>query len=210
MTLDVQLQEAAAQLSAVAVTADAAQTSQTSEVGTNVTREQIQSLPTFDRNFLDLARLAPGMTATAVNNTDKFLASGGQPPEAVNLFVDGATYKNDVLRGGVAGQDASKGNPFPQGAVQEFRVITQNYKAEYQKAGSAIITATTRSGGNMWEGDAFAFGIGKSWVKPRCAVGGTRRHAPRIQTTAGRRQPRRPDREGQAVLLRHVRAQRAR
>ena len=63
------------------------------------------------------------------------------------MFVDGATYKNDVLRGGVAGQDASKGNPFPQGAVQEFRVITQNYKAEYQKAASAIITATTRSGG---------------------------------------------------------------
>jgi hypothetical protein len=165
VTLDVQLQEAATQLSTVAITADAAaQTAQTSEVGTNVTKEQIRSLPTFDRNFLDLARLAPGMTATAVNNTDKFLASGGQPPEAVNLFVDGATYKNDVLRGGVAGQDASKGNPFPQGAVQEFRVITQNYKAEYQKAGSAIITATTRSGGNLWEGDAFAYGIGKSYV----------------------------------------------
>ena len=166
VTLDVQLQEAATQLSAVAITADAAQSARTSEVGTNVTREQIQNLPSFDRNFLDLARLAPGMTATAVNNTDKFIASGGQPPEAVNLFVDGATYKNDVLRGGVAGQDASKGNPFPQGAVQEFRVITQNYKAEYQKAGSAIITATTRSGGNRWEGDAFAFGIGKSWVEP--------------------------------------------
>src|SRR5207249_3952052 len=71
---------------------------------------------------------------------------------------------NDVLKGGVAGQDASKGNPFPQGAVQEFRVITQNYKAEYQKASSAIITATTRSGGNQWEGDAFAFGVGKSYV----------------------------------------------
>lgn len=164
VTFDVQLQEAATQLSAVSVTADAAQSSQTSEVGTNVSREQIQNLPSIDRNFLDLARLAPGMTATAVNNSDKFIASGGQPPEAVNLFVDGATYKNDVLRGGVAGQDASKGNPFPQGAVQEFRVITQNYKAEYQKAGSAIITATTRTGGNLWEGDAFAFGIGKSYV----------------------------------------------
>jgi hypothetical protein len=164
VTFDVQLQEAATQLSAVTVTTDAAQTAQTSEIGTNVSREQIQSLPTFDRNFLDLARLAPGITATAVNNSDKVIASGGQPPEAVNLFIDGATYKNDVLKGGVAGQDASKGNPFPQGAVQEFRVITQNYKAEYQKAGSAIITATTRSGGNAWEADVFAFGIGKSYV----------------------------------------------
>ena len=164
VTIDVTLQEAATTLAAVAITATAAQTAQTSEIGTNVSREQIQNLPTFDRNFLDLARLAPGITATAVNSSDKFISAGGQPPEAVNLFVDGATYKNDVLRGGVAGQDASKGNPFPQGAVQEFRVITQNYKAEYQKASSAIITATTRSGGNQWEGDAFAFGIGKAYV----------------------------------------------
>jgi len=78
--------------------------------------------------------------------------------------VDGATYKNDVLKGGVVGQDASKGNPFPQGAVQEFRVITQNYKAEYQKASSAIITATTKTGSNVWEGDIFAFGVGNSYV----------------------------------------------
>lgn len=164
VTLDVSIQEAATQLSTVAVSATATETARTSEVGTNVSQEQIQRLPNFERNFLDLAKLAPGVTASAVNSSDKTLSAGGQPPEAVNVFVDGATYKNDVLRGGVVGQDASKGNPFPQGAVQEFRIITQNYKAEYQKAASAIITATTRSGGNQWEADAFAFGVGKSYV----------------------------------------------
>src|SRR5580765_2115485 len=164
LTLDFSIQEAAAQIAAVAVVATPTETARTSEVGTNVTEEQIQRLPNFERNFLDLARIAPGITPTAVNNTDKFISAGGQPPEAVNVFVDGASYKNDVLRGGVVGQDASKGNPFPQGAVQEFRIITQNYKAEYQKAASAIITATTRSGTNQWEADAFAFGVGKSYV----------------------------------------------
>jgi hypothetical protein len=73
----------------------------------------------------------------------------------VNVFIDGASYKNDILQGGVVGQDASRGNPFPRNAVGEFRVITQNFKAEYQKASSAIITATTRSGSNWWEGGAF-------------------------------------------------------
>jgi hypothetical protein len=164
LTLDIVLQEAATQLAGVTITTDAAQTAQTSEVGTNVSQQQIRNLPSFDRNFLDLARLVPGITATAVNNSDKFISAGGQPPEAINVFVDGATYKNDILRGGVVGQDASKGNPFPQGAVQEFRVITQNFKAEYQKASSVIITATTRSGNNQWEGDAFGFGIGKAYV----------------------------------------------
>lgn len=153
-------------LSAVEVRANvvAGTESRTSEIGTNVSREQIVNLPSPERNFLDIARLAPGMTATAVNDRNKVIASGGQPAEAVNVFVDGVTYKNDVLRGGVVGQDASKGNPFPQGAVQEFRVITQNYKAEYQKAASAVITATTRSGGNAWEGDAFFNNIAKSYV----------------------------------------------
>jgi hypothetical protein len=153
-------------LSAVEVRASsvAGVESRTSEIGTNVSREQIENLPSPERNFLDIARLAPGMTATAVNDQNKVIASGGQPAEAVNVFVDGVTYKNDVLKGGVVGQDASKGNPFPQGAVQEFRVITQNYKAEYQKAASAVITATTRSGGNNWEGDAFVSNIAKSYV----------------------------------------------
>ena len=163
--LDFTAGEATAQLSAVVVTAVAANVeSRTSEIGTNVSRQQIENLPSPERNFLDIARLAPGMTATAVNDQNKVIASGGQPAEAVNVFVDGVTYKNDVLRGGVVGQDASKGNPFPQGAVQEFRVITQNYKAEYQKAASAVITATTRSGSNAWEGEGFVSSIAKNYV----------------------------------------------
>src|SRR5207248_4729679 len=52
-----------------------------------------------------------------------------------------------------SGQDASRGNPFPRNAIQEYRVITQNFKAEYQKASSAIITATTKSGTNEWTGN---------------------------------------------------------
>lgn len=156
---------AVAQLQRVEISAErGGTTTRTSEVGTNVSREQIENLPNVERNFLDIARLAPGVTARAVNDENKFISAGGQPAEAVNVFVDGASYKNDVLKGGVVGQDASKGNPFPQGAVQEFRIITQNYKAEYQKASSAIITATTRSGTNRWEGELFSQGIAKSYV----------------------------------------------
>src|SRR6185436_11095872 len=80
--LDFVIAEAAAQLSAVSVTAGAATETRTSEVSTNVTREQIENLPSPERNFLDIARLAPGITATAVGNNDKFLAAGGQPAEA--------------------------------------------------------------------------------------------------------------------------------
>lgn len=126
----------------------------TSQIATNITEMQIEMLPQNDRNFLNFAALAPGVL---LGNDEyrKEMKAGAQGSSATNVFIDGVSFKNDVLQGGVVGQDASRGNPFPQNAVQEFKVITQNYSAEYQKASSAIITAVTKSGGNAFTGDAF-------------------------------------------------------
>ncbi|HEX2780753.1 MAG TPA: TonB-dependent receptor, partial [Gemmatimonadaceae bacterium] len=147
-------------LATVAVTAAPVKETRTSEVATNVTPQQIEKLPTPSRNFLDLAALAPGVTVTEdrVNGQFRTFSAGGQGPNSVNLFIDGTSLKNDLTAGGVAGQDASRGNPFPRSAIQEYRVISQNFKAEYQKASSAIITAQTKSGGNVWSGNVL-FGI---------------------------------------------------
>ena len=48
--------------------------------------------------------------------------------------------------------------------MQEFRVITQNYSAQYDHASSAIITAVTKSGGNEFTGNAFPYYQPKQWV----------------------------------------------
>lgn len=125
----------------------------TQEVATNITQEQIENVPINDRNFLSLARLVPG-----VRSDGGSITSGGQSANNINVFLDGVSYKNDMLVGGVVGQDASQGNPFPQAAIQEFRVITQNYKAEHQKATSTVVSATTKSGTNEWHGEGFLFG----------------------------------------------------
>jgi hypothetical protein len=156
LTLDFRLVPATVQLQEVVVQAPAAET-QTAEVATNVTEQQIEALPSSSRNFLDLAPLAPSVRVQPdrINGQSKTFASGASPSENVNVFIDGQSYKNDIIAGGVIGQDASRGNPFPRNAVQEFRVITNNFKAEYQKASSAIITAATRSGGNVWTGSFF-------------------------------------------------------
>jgi hypothetical protein len=146
----------AAELETVAITATSGVETQTSEVATNVTQAQIEKLPSGSRNFLDLAALSPGITVTEdrVNGQFKTFSAGGQTANSVNLFIDGTSFKNDLTAGGVIGQDASRGNPFPRSAIQEYRVISQNFKAEYQKAASAIITASTKSGGNTWSGNA--------------------------------------------------------
>lgn len=135
----------------------------TEEVATNITRMQIETLPQSDRNFLNFAALAPGVLL-GTDEMRKEIKGGAQGSSATNVFIDGVSFKNDVIQGGVVGQDASRGNPFPQNAVQEFRVITQNYSAEYQKASSAIITAVTRSGSNDLRGDLFVYYQDKSLV----------------------------------------------
>ena len=153
---DFTLQTQAAQLETQVITAATGKETQTSEVATNITQAQISKLPTPSRNFLDLAALAPGVTVTEdrVNGQFRTVSAGGQPPSAVNLFIDGTSFKNELTQGGIAGQDASRGNPFPRNSVQEYRVISQNFKAEYQNAASAVITAQTKSGGNVLSGNA--------------------------------------------------------
>ncbi|HVS31619.1 MAG TPA: carboxypeptidase-like regulatory domain-containing protein, partial [Thermoanaerobaculia bacterium] len=99
---------------------------QATAIATNVTRQQIENLPQNNRNFMNFATLAPGLRYQD-NEFSKTFAAGAQSANAVNVFIDGVSFKNDVLVGGVIGQDSSRGNPFPQNAVQEFRVLTQNY-----------------------------------------------------------------------------------
>ena len=166
--LDLKLAASAIQIEAVSVVAAATGVEmRTSEVATNVTQQQIERLPTPSRNFLDLAALAPGVTVSEdrVNQRGfRGFSAGGGSANQVNVFVDGTSLKNDLTAGGVQGQDASRGNPFPRNAIQEYRVITQNFKAEYQKASSAIITATTKSGGNTWTGNVLLGYQNKSLV----------------------------------------------
>lgn len=135
----------------------------TSEVGTNVTDDQIENLPQNNRNFLNFAALAPGIKVNQSEFRQTFAGGGvGTDPSGdsfggpqVNVFIDGVSLKSNVQQGGIVGQDVSRGNPFSQLAVREFRVLTSNFKAEFEDAGTAIITAVSKSGTNQFKGEAF-------------------------------------------------------
>jgi len=164
LDMDVRMQPQAIELAGVTVVGTRAVETKTSEIATNITEEQIESLPQADRNFLNFAGLAPGITVSR-DEMNKTITAGGLPATKINVFIDGASFKNDMLEGGVHGQDFAKGNPFPQIALQEFRVLTQNFKAEYQRAGSAVITATTKSGTNEFKAEGFVLGQNKGLVE---------------------------------------------
>lgn len=154
---------AGAEAGTIVVTGRRLVETKTSEVATNISREQIENLPQNNRNFLNFAQLAPGIK---VNQTDfrQTFAGGGIGADRdgestggpqVNVFIDGVSLKSNLQQGGIVGQDVSRGNPFSQLAVQEFRVLTSNFKAEYEDAGTAIITAITKSGTNEFHGEVF-------------------------------------------------------
>lgn len=134
-----------------------------SQVGTFVSRKMIDSLPQATHNFLSAADLAPGVAFSSDAGGNTKIQAGAQDFDHVNVFIDGVGMKNNVLRGGVSGQDSSRGNPFPQSAIAEYKVLTQNYKAEFDQVSSAAITAVTKSGGNETHGEVYLDRSGTNW-----------------------------------------------
>ncbi len=125
------------------------------EVGVNITTREIETLPQNNRNFLAFADLAPGVAFITNSGGQSRIQGGAQDSRTVNIFIDGVGQKDYVLKNGVTGQDSSEGNPFPQSAIGEYRVLSSNYKAEFDQVSSVAITAVTRSGTNDFKGEAF-------------------------------------------------------
>jgi len=129
----------------------------TPAVTTNVSRFQLENLPNGDRNFLNFAALAPGVTVSppTLNGKARQVQAGAINSDNTNTFIDGLSIKNLVNHGGTLGQNYSSGNPFPASAVDQFDVQTQNFKAEFEQAGSAVISSVTKTGGNQFHGELF-------------------------------------------------------
>jgi outer membrane receptor protein involved in Fe transport len=127
----------------------------TSEVGNTISLREIEQLPQSTRNFLEFADTVPGMAFTTDAQGFTSLRSGATSKNNGNLYIDGIGQKSYVEAGGIAGQNQSRGNPFPQLAIDQYKVITSNYKAEYGQVAGAAVTAVTRSGTNEFEGEAY-------------------------------------------------------
>jgi outer membrane receptor protein involved in Fe transport len=146
----------ATQLDAVVVQGVALQETRTSEISTYISSKQIEALPQGSRNFLAFADTVPGVVfSTDPNDDSTKLRGGSQSSNGVNVFIDGVGQKNYVVKGGITGQDSSSGNPFPQLAIGQYKVITSNYKAEFDQLSSVAVVAATKSGTNEFHGDLF-------------------------------------------------------
>ncbi|HYT65923.1 MAG TPA: carboxypeptidase regulatory-like domain-containing protein [Vicinamibacterales bacterium] len=123
-----------------------------SDVSTSVSTIQIQDLPVASRRWIDLAMLTPG---TSQDNIRGFFYRG-------NVNIGGGTreYSNGFVVDGVNNTWAEMGEPrqnFAMDAIQEFKVSTSNYKAEYGLATGGLLTVVTKSGTNQIHGSGLMF-----------------------------------------------------
>ncbi|HYO81862.1 MAG TPA: TonB-dependent receptor [Bryobacteraceae bacterium] len=127
----------------------------TSSRGTVVSAQQIVNLPLNGRNYADLALLAPGVRRSQISSSrDASFNVNGMRSSLNNFIVDGV----DNNSYGTSNQGFS--NQVVQlspDAVQEFRIETTNYSAEYGRAGGGIVNATIRSGTNEFHGSVWEF-----------------------------------------------------
>ncbi len=128
---------------------------ETPTLGTTVDRRRVQDLPLNGRNILDLALIQPGVVEANQNSASTTgLGSGfrvhGNRGVENNITLDGSN-NNEVAVGGATGAQ-----PRPD-AVQEFRILTNNFEAEFGRNTGSVVNVVVNSGTNDYHGNGRLF-----------------------------------------------------
>jgi hypothetical protein len=119
---------------------------------TNITPEQIQSLPVENRDFERLAFIAPGVERERGSyrfiQNGPVIGAGGNASQAT-IMVDGVDFTDPV--NGLARAR------FSQDAIREFRVINNRFDTEIGQSAGGALSIVTKSGSNLFAGSVFGF-----------------------------------------------------
>lgn len=135
----------------------------TSELGRTVSPEEINNLPLTTRTAYAEMSLTPGVqfnSASNSQNTPNFVLGIPSTQVIINGGVDGGVpMVSFYLDGGINMTGLRNyGNPLPNpDALEEFRVETSNFAAQYGRMSGGVVTAVTRSGTNRFHGSLFEF-----------------------------------------------------
>ena len=124
-----------------------------------MTEKTIEQLPLNGRNYIDLALLQPGVTSfhekdsTASSNRGTKFNINGMGFRSNSYLLDGANMRGYAGTATVSAAETTLGVE----TIQEFRVVTNAYSADYGRAMGGVISLVTKSGTNDVHGSAFEF-----------------------------------------------------
>src|ERR1700728_1245571 len=142
-------------------TAETIQT-QNATVGALVGAKEVTDLPLSSRNYTQIIDLSPGVvanvsSAAAGGNGTQDINVNGMGSDQNNYMMDGATVTNYGSGGGAqSGNFPGIGIPNPD-SIQEFKIQTSQYDAEYGRNPGASVNVTTKGGTNDFHGAAWEF-----------------------------------------------------
>src|SRR6185437_11658013 len=158
--IDINLQVGAVR-EAVTVEANPVQVeTESTQLGQVIGTKQILSLPLNGRSFIDLLGLQAGVAPTTTGSIQQDRPVSGIL-SAGNVSVNGQRETANAFL--VNGGDVSEGRNNGAGlipnldSIQEFRLITNSFDAEYGKFSGSVMNAITKSGTNGFHGDVFEF-----------------------------------------------------
>jgi hypothetical protein len=140
----------------VEISAAAQLVQRTPAVQNLMSQTQVNELPINNRNFAQLAALAPGVSSDLDDEAAPGLTSrvslsiNGMRRNAVNWLVDGASNVD-------AGSNITLLSTPTLESIEEFKVITSSYNAEWPRSGGGVINVSTKSGTNDFRGSAYEF-----------------------------------------------------
>jgi hypothetical protein len=160
VTEDVRLELGTA-VQTVEVTSEAVLVQSTeSAISTLVDRRIWENMPLEVRSQNAFIELAPGAVPDAMAGSTRGAAVNGARGGTGNYLVEG-TDNNDQGQGGrgqLSGYDpGGAGTSISPDAIQEYRIITNSFAAEYGKAGGFVTDTVLRSGTNQWHGSLFEY-----------------------------------------------------
>src|SRR5262249_33780516 len=133
---------------------------ETSDLGGTVSETQIKNLPLNGRNFVQLTRILPGVmrgipganidgAGSLAWRTSASFAANGQRTRDNNFMLDGVDNNETWLNSVVI---------FPSvDALEEFKVQTSTYSAEFGRSSGGVVNIQIKSGTNAFHGSAFEF-----------------------------------------------------
>ena len=130
------------------------------EVSGTITQKEATNLMLNGRNFTQLITLTPGVSnqtgqdeaKVGVQGSVKYSVNGGRV-EYNSFEVDGS----DVLNTGLSGSTSTLVVYPSLDSIQEVKVLTSNYGAQYGRTASGTVQVTTKSGGSQWHGNIYEF-----------------------------------------------------
>ncbi len=147
LNLDAVLTEGALELGEIMVIGQKASAFQTDKTGatTNISNQQLSSMPTINRSIQDIARLSP------YANGMSFAGGDGR---SSNFTVDGANFNNNF---GLSASLPGGGNPISLDAIEEIQVVIAPFDVRQTNFIGGGINAITKSGTNNFSGSAYTY-----------------------------------------------------